>query len=33
MAQGDESLKNTRQLGLFNPLNMSEEQVADFEHL
>lgn len=33
MAEGDETLKNTRQLWLFNPLNLSEEQAADFEHL
>ena len=43
MAQGDETLKHTRQpfgpelmaegLWLFNPLNMSDEQAADFEHL
>ena len=33
MAQGDETLKNTRQLWLFNPLNFSDEQAADFEHL
>lgn len=33
MAQGDATLKNTRQLWLFNPLNFSDEQAADFEHL
>jgi len=33
LAQGDETLKNTRQLWLFNPLNFTEAQAADFEHL
>lgn len=33
LAQGDETLKNTRQLWLFNPMNFSDEQAADFEQL
>ncbi len=33
LAQGDETLKNTRQLWLFNPVNLSDEQAADFEQL
>jgi transposase len=33
MAQGDETLKHTRQLWLFNPLHFTEQQAADFEHL
>jgi transposase len=33
MAKGDETLKHTRQLWLFNPMNFSQEQAADFEHL
>lgn len=33
MAQGDETLKSTRQLWLFNPVNFSDEQAADFEQL
>jgi len=33
MAQGDETLKSTRQLWLFNPVNFSDEQAADFEAL
>lgn len=33
LARGDETLKNTRQLWLFNPLNLSEEQARDFEQL
>jgi transposase len=33
LAQGDETLKHTRQLWLFNPVNFSEEQAADFEQL
>jgi len=33
MAQGDETLKHTRQLWLFNPLHFTEEKAADFEHL
>jgi len=33
LAQGDETLKSTRQLWLFNPVNFSEEQAADFEQL
>ena len=33
LAQGDETLKSTRQLWLFNPLNFSEEEAADFERL
>jgi transposase len=33
MAQGDETLKSTRQLWLFNPMNFSDEQAADFEQL
>ena len=33
MAQGDETLKSTRQLWLFNPVHFSEEQAADFERL
>jgi transposase len=33
MAQGDETLKSTRQLWLFNPVNFSDEQAAEFEAL
>jgi transposase len=33
LAQGDETLKHTRQLWLFNPMNFSDEQAADFEQL
>lgn len=33
LAEGDETLKNTRQLWLFNPLNFSLEQAQDFERL
>ena len=33
LTQGDETLKSTRQLWLFNPVNFSEEQAADFERL
>ena len=33
LAQGDETLKSTRQLWLFNPVNFSDEQAADFERL
>ncbi len=33
LAQGDETLKNTRQLWLFNPVNLSDEEAADFEQL
>lgn len=33
MAQGDETLKSTRQLWLFNPMNFSDEQAEDFEQL
>ena len=33
LAQGDETLKSTRQLWLFNPVNLSDEQAADFEQL
>ena len=33
LAQGDETLKGSRQLWLFNPVNFSEEQAAEFEHL
>jgi len=33
MARGDETLKNTRQLWLFNPVNFTEEQAVDFEQL
>ena len=33
MAQGDETLKGSRQLWLFNPLNFSDEQAADFAQL
>ena len=32
-SQGDERLKGTRQLWLFNECNLSEEQAADFEAL
>jgi len=31
--QRDETLKSTRQLWLFNPMNFSDEQAADFEQL
>lgn len=33
LAKGDETLKSTRQLWLFNPMNFSDEQAADFEQL
>jgi transposase len=33
LEQGDETLKGSRQLWLFNPVNFSEEQAADFERL
>jgi len=33
MAAGDETLKGTRQLWLFNPLNFSEDQAASFAAL
>lgn len=33
LAKGDDTLKNTRQLWLFNPMNFSDEQAADFEQL
>jgi transposase len=33
LAQEDETLKGTRQLWLFNPMNFSDEQAADFEQL
>ncbi len=33
MAAGDETLKGTRQLWLYNPLNFSEEQAASFSAL
>src|SRR5271167_4994908 len=33
LAQGDETLKHTRQLWLFNPMNFSAEQAANFESL
>lgn len=33
MAQGDERLKGSRQLWLYNPENFSQEQKADFEEL
>ena len=33
MAQGDETLKGTRQLWLYNPQNFSEDQVAEFSQL
>jgi transposase len=33
MAQGDETLKGTRQLWLYNPENFSPEQVAEFSAL
>jgi transposase len=33
LEQGDETLKGSRQLWLFNPVNLSEEQAADFEKL
>ena len=33
LAQGDETLKNTRQLWLFNPMNFSDEQASDFAQL
>lgn len=33
LAQGDETLKHTRQLWLFNPMNFSAQQACDFEPL
>ena len=33
LALGDKTLKSTRQLWLFNPVNFSEEQAGDFEQL
>jgi transposase len=33
LSQGDETLKGSRQLWLFNPVNFSEEQAAAFEQL
>lgn len=33
LAEGDETLKGTRQLFLFNPANLSEEQQAEFSEL
>lgn len=33
LAQGDETLKHTRQLWLFNPLHFSQQQATDFERL
>lgn len=33
MAQGDETLKGTRQLWLYNPQNFSEDQAAEFSQL
>jgi transposase len=33
MQQGDETLKGTRQLWLYNPMNFTEKQVAEFERL
>ena len=33
MAEGDETLKGSRQLWLYNPQNLSEEQVLDFAKL
>jgi transposase len=33
LAQKEETLKGTRQLWLFNPMNFSDEQAADFERL
>jgi len=33
LASGDETLKGTRQLWLFNPLNWSEEQAVEFARL
>ena len=33
LIQGDDTLKNTRQLWLYNPINFSAEQAADFEAL
>ena len=33
LARGDETLTGSRQLWLFNPMNFSDEQAADFEHL
>ena len=33
LAQGDETLKSTKHLWLFNPMNFSDEQAADFEQL
>ena len=33
LAKGDETLKSTRQLWLFNPMNFSDQQAADFEQL
>jgi hypothetical protein len=33
MAQGDETLKGSRQIWLYNPQNFSEEQESDFAAL
>ena len=33
MAEGDETLKGSRQLWLYNPQNFSEEQATEFERL
>ncbi len=33
MAEGDERLKGTRRLWLYNPKNMSPEQMDEFETL